>query len=118
MIVVRTGSASITASVQGSNKVLDMALIPDTWTADGLAPVMHAVSKDGTYTVAEIPPGHYTAVAVTNIEQHVWQSAEFVHAKEAKGVGIDFAENDQKNIVAPVLTADEIDAIELQLGLY
>lgn len=120
-IVVRPGAASVTATVQESNEPgapLDVVLIPDLWTENGLMPVLHATSKDGKFSFNGIPPGHYTAVAARGVEADLWRNAAFVRAMRERGASIELAENDQKIVSTPEVTGGEIDRIELQLGLY
>jgi hypothetical protein len=117
-IVMKTGAASVMASVQNATEPADVILIPDNWTPNGLVPVIHSVSKDGHFSALGIAPGHYSAIAVWGVARHLWDNAAFVNQMQARGTQFDLAESDQKQLSVPRLSEDDLNQIKLQLGLY
>ena len=76
-----------------------------------------AHSKDGRFTATGIPPGRYTALATTAIDIHLWEIATFVREMQSRGVGIDLAESDQKQVAVPYLSLADVDQIQSRLGI-
>ena len=126
-IVVRSGAASVTGAIadapvsqdaSGSlQKLFEVALISDLWEENNLVPVRHASSKDGHFSMNGIPPGHYSAIATTGVEMRLWENGKFVREMQARGVGVDLAESDQKQISVPYLSFDEVDQLQSRLGI-
>jgi hypothetical protein len=125
-VVVRPNPASLsgtitdsapTADASGAQQSFDVALISDLWTENGIVPIRHAHSKDGRFTASGIPPGRYMAIATTAIDGHLWEIAKFVREMQSRGVGIDLAESDQKQVAVPYLTLAEVDQIQARLGI-
>jgi hypothetical protein len=126
-IMLRPGAASVVATIQDSGEPakkgtatpeMDVVMIPDSWAENGLIPVLRAAHKDGRYAVGGMAPGHYSAVAAAGVDPRLWENPVFVHEMEARGLPVDLVENDQKQIVLPVLTGQDVDQIELRLGIY
>jgi hypothetical protein len=118
-IVVRPGAASVSATVQDtSQQLLDVVLIPDGWTENELVPVIHTEAKEGKYTAAGLTPGSYTAIATAGVAREYWQNARFVHEMQERGVGFQLAENEQKSLVTPLLSEDELREVEIRIGIY
>ncbi len=124
-IIVRPGAASVTGTLDSSasqdasesQKSFDVALISDLWDENGLVPVHHATSKDGHFSVSGLSPGHYSAVATTTVDMRLWDNVKFVHEMQTRGVGIDLAENDKKQLSVPYLAYSEIDLLQSRLGI-
>ena len=125
-VVVRANPASLsgtiidpisTADASGTKQSFDIALISDLWTENGIVPIRHAHSKDGRFTANGIPPGRYTAVATTSLDPHLWEIGKFVREMESRGVAVDLAENDQKQVVVPFLALEDVDQIQSRLGI-
>ena len=122
-VTVRKGLASITGSVADASSssegstLFDIAFIPDVWLPNGLAFVHHVQSKDARFSAANLPPGHYTAIATTGVDSRSWDIPSFVHALAERGIGIDVAENDQKSLTVPFVTFAEINDLRTRLRL-
>jgi hypothetical protein len=123
-VIVRRGPASVTGTVPESSSgtseartSFDIALIPELWDTYGLSPVRHAASSNGRFSVGNLPPGHYSVIATTGTDGSLWQNAAFVHEMQARGVGVDLAENDQKQLTVPYVTFEEIGQIQSRLGI-
>ncbi len=124
-IIVRPGAASVAGTLDssapqeanGSQKSFDVALISDLWDENGLVPVRSASSRNGSFSMNGIPPGHYSVIATSGVDMRLWENAKFVNEMQFHGVGIDLAENDQKQLTVPYLTYDEIDQLESRLGI-
>jgi hypothetical protein len=125
-IVVRQGPASIAGTISdvsgssdadGSQKIFEVALISELWDENGLVPIRHVASKDGRFSAGGIAPGHYAAIATSGVDTQLWENAKFVHEMQARGVGVDLAENDQKQLAVPYLPLGEIDQIQYRLGI-
>jgi len=111
-ILLRPGASSVTTQME------NVVLIPDNWTPNELVPVIHMSGKDGRYSAVGIPPGHYSAVAVSGVDGVLWDNPAFVHEMQSRAMPFDLAENDQKQVTAPLVAADDLRQIQLQLGLY
>ncbi len=124
-IVIRSGAASLSGTVldsgvseaSGSQKSFEVTLVPDLWNENGLAPVRHASSKDGRFTLSGIAPGHYVAIATSGVDSHIWENAQFVHEMQSRGIMVDLAENDRQQLAVPFLTFDELDQLQTRLGI-
>jgi hypothetical protein len=124
-LVVRPNPASLSGTIidsapadaSGAQQSFDVALISDLWTENGIVPIRHAHSKDGRFTATGIPPGRYTALATTAIDIHLWEIATFVREMQSRGVGIDLAESDQKQVAVPYLSLADVDQIQSRLGI-
>jgi hypothetical protein len=125
-VVLRANPAALSGTItdaplaegaNGAPKLYDVALIPDLWRENGSVPIGHATSKDGRFSFSGIPPGHYTAISYSGVESRLWEVAKFVREMQSRGVGIDLAENDQKQIAVPYLALADIDQIEYRLGI-
>jgi hypothetical protein len=125
-IVLHPGTATLAGSLLdpagvpdagGEQKAFDVTLISDLWEENGVVPVRHATGKDGRFSFTGIPPGHYSAIATTGVEMRFWENAKFVHEMQSRGVAVDLAENDQKQLAVPYLTYEEIDQLQFRLGI-
>lgn len=124
-LVVRPNPASLSGTIidsapadaSGAQQSFDVALISDLWTENGIVPIRHAHSKDGRFTATGIPPGRYTALATTAIDTHLWEIATFVREMQSRGVEIDLAESDQKQVAVPYLSLADVDQIQSRLGI-
>ncbi len=126
-ITLRPGGGSVSLTVQdatlesgtkATNQAYDVVLIPDSWTPNGLVPVIHVAAQNGKYLASDLAPGHYTAIADTTVDPQFWENAAFVHQVRSGGTPIDLAEGERKELVVTLLTEDEVSQIEMQLGLY
>lgn len=117
-IVLLPGPGSVTAS-QGSNSTAsDVILIPDFWTDSELTPVVHLASNGNGFSAIGLAPGGYTAVATAWLDRQNWANDAFVQEMRSRGTSFSLRENEQKVITAVEVGSDEINRIELQLGLY
>lgn len=126
-LVLRQGAAALSGSITepaapdgmtDQRTIFDVVLIPDSWDPNGLIPLHHASSQQGRFHLSNLPPGHWTAVATTGVERSLWENVAFVRELQARGVGIDLAENEQKQITnVPLLWLPDIDQIEDHIGI-
>ncbi len=122
-VTVRQGMASIAGTISDASStaegstLFDIAFIPDGWVPTGLVSIRHAASKEGHFSAANLPPGHYNAVATTGVDAPLWEIASFVHALAERGAGVEVTANDQKNLTVPFVTFAEINELRMHLGL-
>jgi hypothetical protein len=117
-ILLRPGAASVTFSKPPESKASDVVLIPDVWIDSNLTPVVHLAAHGNVFTASGLTPAGYTAVATTTLERQTWANDAFVQEMRSRGTAFSLAEGEQKVISPPEFNRDEIDGIELRLGIY
>jgi hypothetical protein len=121
-ILLRPGAASVTVSKAPESKATDVVLIPDVWIDSNLTPVVHLATHGNAFTASGLPPGGYTAVATAALDGQIygqaWANDAFVQEMRSRGTAFALAEGEQKVISPLEFNRDEIDGIELQLGIY
>jgi hypothetical protein len=117
-IILHPGAGSVTFSQGPSSTASDVVLIPDVWTDGNLTPVVHLASKDHAFLASGLTPGGYTAVATVTLDAQTWADGGFVQEMRSRGTSFLVSENEQKAISAAEVGRDEINRIELRLGIY
>ncbi len=118
IVTLRPGPATLKGTVSATpDTFYIVTLIPEGWTPNGSAMIRHVASSGGHFTAANLPPGHYSIVATTGREANFWDIPSFVHEMEARAVGIDVSENDQKSVAVPYLNLTDVNEIQTRLGL-
>ena len=129
-IRVRAGTATITGTVQGipnrvpasaggpgaNSRAVSIFLIPSKFRADSPSRVLRTQVKDGDFTLQNVPPGDYFAVALYPPGETIWQSEEFVGEMQRLGQRITVEENDRLRITVPFVNADQFADIVTRLG--
>lgn len=130
-IRVRAGTATITGTVQGipdrvpasgggpdaNSRAVSIFLIPSKFRADSPSRVLRTQVKDGDFTLQNVSPGDYFAVALYPPGETIWQSEEFVGEMQRLGQRITVEENDRLRITVPFVNADQFADIVTRLGL-
>lgn len=130
-IRVRAGTATISGTVQGipdglpasggepgaSSPVVSIFLIPSKFRADSLSRLLRTQARNGDFTLQNVPPGDYFAVALYPTGEAIWGSDEFVDEMQRLGQRITVEENDRLRITVPFINADQFADIVTRLGL-
>lgn len=117
-IVLQPGAGSVAVSQGPNSTASDVILIPDVWIDSNLTPVVHLTSNGSGFSTAGLTPGGYTAVATAPLDRQTWAVDAFVREMRSRGTSFTLHENEQKIITAAEASKDEINRIELLLGIY
>jgi hypothetical protein len=117
-IVLRPGAGSVTVSNGPNSTSSQVTLIPDFWINSSLTPVIYLAPYEKAFSATGLTPGHYTAVATARLDQQTWANDAFVQEMRSRGTPFELRENEQKLITPAEVSKDEINRIELQLGIY
>jgi len=91
-------------------------LIPDVLALDGSGTIFGNAPAAGSFTIRNIPPGHYSAFALERWSS-VWQDADFLREMRSAGVSVDIREFGQAQIQLPITTANQAQQVAERLGL-
>ena len=94
-----------------------IALVPDTLNDDGSGMHFGNSGSGGSFTVKNLPPGHYRAYALEKMDLQELQNPDVLKQLEGKGVDVDLKANDQKQIQLPLITEDDMHQIYARLGI-
>ncbi len=92
-------------------------LVPETLHEDGSGMHFGNSGSGGSFTVKQVPPGHYRAYAFEKPDYQQMQNPDVLKQLESKGTDVELKENDKKQIQLPLITADDMQQIYLKLGL-
>ncbi len=112
-------STADTANAGQSPATLDAAivLVPDTLNEDGSGMHFGNSGSGGSFSVKQLPPGHYHAYALEKMDFQELQNPDVLKQLEGKGVDVDLRENDRKQIQLPLITDDDMQQIYARLGI-
>ena len=112
------GEVDGTVTAGGSSKsVSGMAvLVPETIPADGSGSLLGTIKADGTFAIASVPPGHYSAYAVEHWTS-IWQNLEFLRMMQRNGTSVEVEENGHGQLQLSLITVDELQADAGAVGL-
>jgi protocatechuate 3,4-dioxygenase beta subunit len=92
-------------------------LIPDTLNADGSGIESSNTNQNGVFSFKRVPPGHYRAVALEQLDPNLLQNPEVLKELASRGVDVDLQENDKKQIQLQVLPAADLQQLLARLGI-
>ncbi len=135
-VVFRYGPAEVDGSVQaaqtqtapvpaGSSSsgqsaspiTASVVLVPDTLNADGSGIHFGSVDQSGTFTIKQLPPGHYRAYAFEEANTGQLENPDILKQLESKATVVEVKENDKKQIQLPLISADDFQQILARLGI-
>ena len=64
-----------------------------------------------------VPPGHYRAYALEEMNYNEVQNPEVLKQLEQKGTDVEVKENDKKQIQLPLISADDFQQLLARAGL-
>ena len=94
-----------------------MVLAPDQLNADGSGVHFANIDTTGSFTAKQIPPGHYRAYALEQVDNNLLQNPDLLKELASKGTDVDLKENDKKQIQLVVIPASELQQITARLGI-
>jgi hypothetical protein len=94
-----------------------VVLIPDTLNEDGSGMHTGNSGTGGSFTVKQVPPGHYRAYAFEKLDYQQLQNPDVVKQLEGKGTDVELKQNDKKQIQLPLITIDDMQQIYSRLGI-
>ena len=92
-------------------------LVPDTLNADGSGIRFGSTNSSGGFTMAGVPPGHYRAYALEEVNLSEMQNPEILKQLEQKGTDVEVKENDKKQIQLPLISSDELQQLLARAGI-
>jgi Carboxypeptidase regulatory-like domain len=119
-VIFRYGAAEVSGSIKPpqengsapqsapSGQIL---LVPDKLNADGSGVHFASTDTSGSFNVKQVPPGHYQAYALEQIETGEWQNPEFLKALESKATDVQVKENDKLQIQLPLISSEDLRQI-------
>ena len=116
-VVLRMGAAEVDGTVTGDASAARFAILaPEDVPADGSGALIGNLTASGTFSIRNVPPGHYYAFAVTRWTS-VWQNAQFLHEIQREGAPVEVQENTHAQVEAPVVGESDIQQTATRLGL-
>jgi len=104
-----SGAAAVTSGT--------VVLAPDQLNADGSGLRFANIDTTGSFTAKQVPPGHYHAFALEQVDTNPLQNPDLLKELASKGVDVDLKENDKKQIQLAVIPASESQQIMARLGI-
>jgi protocatechuate 3,4-dioxygenase beta subunit len=92
-------------------------LLPDTQNADGSGMEFSNTNQNGVFSFKRVPPGHYRAVALEQLDPNLLQNPEVSKELASRGVDLDVQENDKKQLQLQVLPAADLQQLLARLGI-
>ena len=105
-----TGTAQSAPSAQ-------ILLVPDTLNADGSGMRFSNTDNNGGFTMKGVPPGHYRAYALEEMNYNELQNPEALKQLQQKGTDVDVKENDKKQVQLPFISSDELQQLFARAGI-
>jgi hypothetical protein len=107
-----SGSAQATTT-----PTVEIALVSEKLNEDGSGVYFNNTGAGGAFQIKQLPPGHYHAYALEQIDYGQFENPDFLKQLESKGVEVDVKENEKKQIQLPLITEDEMQQIYARLGI-
>lgn len=114
---VQSPQSTATGSVAQSAVSAQILLVPDTLNADGSGIHFGSTSNNGSFTMSGVPPGHYRAYALEEIDAGEVQNPEVLKQLEQKGTDVEIKENEKKQIQLPLISFDDYQQLLARAGL-
>ncbi len=109
--------ASSTGQAATSGLTASVVLVPDVLDANGSGMQFGSTNQNGTFTIKQVPPGHYRAYAFEQIDQNQLQNPELLKQLEAMGAEVEVNENDRKQLQLSLISADDVQQLLTRLGI-
>jgi hypothetical protein len=120
-IVLRTGAGEVDGTIEASQDQIagpaTVVLIPEAPLAGGSGLLFSAARPGNNFVIANVPPGHYYAIAVEQYDPMAWQNADFVRQMQAEATGIDVGESAHTEVQLAVTSVEQLHQIAARLGL-
>jgi len=113
-VILRYGTAVLRGRVESSANgqadnslpLVHVVLIPSS--PKGLGPLLFATTQPGgTFSVEQIPPGHYRAYAFESIDFAALQEPPTLKALETAGTGVEFKEAEKQSISLRLISSEQ-----------
>ena len=111
------GSSSATGQAGTAPPSASIVLVPDQLNADGSGMHFGNTDQSGTFSIKQVPPGHYRAYAFEELDMNQMQNPNLLKELESKGTEVEVNENDKKQIQLPVISAEDMQQIYSRLGI-
>lgn len=117
-VVLRTGTGEVDGTISGgpSTGTTMMILVSEMLAADGSGVLLGNMQASGNFVVGNVPPGRYYAFAVERWSV-LWQNPDFLRQMQNQGASVELPENGHVQIQLTMITADQVQAAALPLGL-
>ncbi len=118
-ILLRSGSGEVDGTLQSNAQIAAttvMVLAPEALAMDGSGVLLANMQSTGSFVVRNVPPGHYYAYAVERWSP-LWQNPDFLRSIQNQGATIDLPENGHLQVQLSLLSADQVEAVAVPLGL-
>jgi hypothetical protein len=92
-------------------------LVPDTLNADGSGIHFGSMNNNGSFTMTGVPPGHYRAYALEELNYNDVQNPEVLKQLEQKATDVEVKENDKKQIQLPLISSDDFQQLLTRAGM-
>jgi hypothetical protein len=117
-VLLRTGTGEVDGVIPNASTISAtiMILAPETVGQDGSGVLMANMQAAGSFVARDVPPGRYYAFALQRWSP-LWQNADFLRQMQNQGASVDVAENGHVQVELPVITAEQVQAAAMPLGL-
>ena len=122
-VVYRYGPGEVDGTIQQpqngapSPVTAQILFVPDTLNADGSGIRFGSTNSNGGFTMAGVPPGHYRAYALEEVNYGEVQNPEVLKQLEQRGTDVEVKENDKKQIQLPLISTDDFQQLLARAGI-
>lgn len=120
-IVFRPGAGSVEGTIEADQNrpsaAATVILIPETLDAGGAGLLFGAGRPGDTFTINNVPPGNYYALAVARYDPAAWQNTAFIREVELDGASLEVHKGSQAQVQLPVVSLDQLHQAAVRLGL-
>lgn len=128
-ITLRTGAAKVTGTVKqpdstqapGQTAALPpsetVVLIPDTLDEDGGGYYSSECDQSGAFTLKNVRPGHYMAVAVQQLNSDLLGNPDLLRTLAEKGTEVQIAQSDNKEVQLPLMADGDLQQAKAKAGV-
>jgi hypothetical protein len=121
-IVFRPGAGSVEGTIQADPNqpaaAATVILIPEKLDAGGSGLLFGAGRPGDTFTIGNVPPGNYYALAIARYDPAAWQNAAFIRELELEGASVEIEKGSQAQVRLPVVSLDRLHQAAARLGLH
>jgi hypothetical protein len=111
-LILSAAAGSVEGAVKEPSAETTAVLIPKGVPFAGTRPLSAQIDQDGHFRIAGLAPGHYSAFAVTEFDQGLWQNAEYQRRMASRGTAFEVAEKGIARIEMQVVPASEVRQVE------
>ena len=94
-----------------------IVLAPEHVGPDGSGVLFAYARSDGSFSVANVPPGKYSAYAVDHADPNLWLNPDFLREIATSAAAVELAENGRQQIQLSLLSPVQVAAAAARLGL-